>query len=306
MQTCPFRGRRAAEMANNELLLLVESELRTGARELALRLPQDLDAQSRTEVLLGLEAGRSHVMFALSMRLGHWLSSPWRLCAAAHHEPEVARASLAAALECDCAHAMFEELKRGALRDEALAFVAGESTLAECQELAAFVGKLRMIPIAERRVEGLHAQIHKMTTHAPNSSVPYLSFGLRCREIASGLKSQPVLLEELSQHLLAVRGHQVLRELEFQHHLGASGIRKHKHYWPIVYRCDAQSQYGAHRDEMLDAVEVYDQQYLRAPVQGQEAMALLVYHPFSSLAESNQKCQQPPFIHCRCVGQLTS
>ena len=265
MLTCPFRGRRAAELANNELVQLVEGYLRKGAADLLVGLPSDLPLPARTELVLGFESARSHIMFALSLRLGHWQSAPWSLCAVAHHRHEVLVAALRAGLECRHPHSFCMAFQRPGLRAEAVAVVNGNAALSECHELAEYVGTLRMVPTAERRVEGLHARIHKMTIAAPHAKVPYLSFGLRCQEMSAALSEKPALIEDLAKHLEVVRSSHVLKELDFGAHPAAQAAQRPKHYWPIIYRCDAASQYGCDRDDIMEHMELLEHPQLQPP-----------------------------------------
>ena len=73
---CCFKGRRAAELANGDLLACAASELHKVKIKSLGKCRADLSDRERQEILADFECARSHIIFRLSMKLHHWEQPP--------------------------------------------------------------------------------------------------------------------------------------------------------------------------------------------------------------------------------------
>ena len=73
---CPMRGPRAPEVLSVHCLGSCSPRL---------------SHEQRALLTSDFERGRAHLLFLVTLRLGHWGEAPWAVFAAAHADPDIAR-----------------------------------------------------------------------------------------------------------------------------------------------------------------------------------------------------------------------
>lgn len=134
----------------------------TSAGHLLASLPRDLDPPDRATLLSEYERGRSHLLFVLGLRLDHWRHPPWSVFGCGHIDPQISKDFLRRHLAIQSSHSLIQELQEQQLAAQAQAYIdgdgQGDSSLTRLPRLTRFMAKLLFCPIAERLVEGDHAQ----------------------------------------------------------------------------------------------------------------------------------------------------
>ena len=154
---CPVRGCRAPELAHGELQHTLRELSTACASQLLAQLPNDITAESRALFLQDFERGRSHIVFIVNLRLDHWRQAPWCVFGCAHPDTEKSKACIERCLRLPADNKLVQELQAPDMREDIQKYLAGEE-LAQLSTLRNFLGKLYFCPIAERAIEGEHAQ----------------------------------------------------------------------------------------------------------------------------------------------------
>ena len=154
-----MRGCKAPELAAGEFETMLRDLHNTNASELLSSLPRDISQASRAFILQEFERGRAHLVFVLTLRLQHWRDAPYCVFGCAHLSPEVSKRHLRRCLDMDMPHAspLLTQLQQSPVREQAEQYLDGAS-IQQLPDLLHFLGMLRYCPIAERAVEGDHAQ----------------------------------------------------------------------------------------------------------------------------------------------------
>ena len=156
-RTCPLGGCKAPELAAGEFRTLLGDLHNVNAAELLSTLPRDISPESRAAILQEFERGRAHLVFVLNLRLAHWRDAPYCVFGCAHLSPEVSKRFLRRCLDMSAGFPLVARLQQPPLRDEAEQYLDG-ADIKQLPNLLHFLGTLRYCPIAERAVEGDHAQ----------------------------------------------------------------------------------------------------------------------------------------------------
>ena len=189
---CPLRGCRAPEVAHGEFQILLRRLGAACASELLTLLPRDIAAASRALLLQDFERGRAHLMFIVSLRLDHWRQQPWCVFGCAHHDPAKSKACLQRCLQLPASTSLVAELQAPHMRDQIEQYL-NDAALATLPDLRSFLGKLYFAPIAERAVEGDHAQAGLLVWVSCSSK--FKSSGLQVESYAAWFGSSGVGFE---------------------------------------------------------------------------------------------------------------
>ena len=161
-RACPLRACRAPELAAGGFMQLLRRLSSTSAGHLLASLPRDLHPPDRAALLSEFERGRSHLLFVLGLRLEHWRHPPWSVFGCGHIDPQISKDFLRRHLAIESSHSLIQELQEQQLAAQAQAYIdgdgQGDSSLARLPRLTRFMAKLLFCPVAERLVEGDHAQ----------------------------------------------------------------------------------------------------------------------------------------------------
>ena len=171
---CPLRGCRAPELASGGFMNVLRSLADTGAGQLLSTLPRDVDAAQRATLLNEFERGRAHLLLVFAVRLEHWRQPPWNVFACAHMDASVSRSAVRRAIAAQPTSLLVQELQSQEIVPEARSYAEDGSNLHELPNLVRFLSKLLFCPIAERRVEGDHAQAgyQSLSFHVPTYLPP--------------------------------------------------------------------------------------------------------------------------------------
>ncbi len=144
--------------------------------------------------------GRGHLVFYMTLKLSHWCEPPWLLYGMAHRDPEKARAAHLRLLASQCPHPRVQALKVEPLASQGQLWQDEGWDLSEgsLSDLCMFIAELKWAWTAERAVEGEHRRIKQRGSSAQNHSEPYISFGLRKRELIKLLDKDPAALDALA------------------------------------------------------------------------------------------------------------
>lgn len=253
---CPWRSRRAPELAAGDFFAEVGNLCDTVTGELLFTLPRDLDEACRCSITLDWERARSHLLFVCSMKLNFWDSPPWYFCALAHPCEKKARQCwerIRGSWELNPRspvwdHPVCRRFFQEPVASQGHLWFTGVPLLSpQCQEFRKLVAPLALVFTAERAVEGVHARVHKIVTKAPCCTLPYISTQLRCKDIANLCQQDPTLLERMSRFVLAASSPlRSVRALGFAAHPAAALA---KHYrdpvlTDLIYRGDSLSQHS--------------------------------------------------------------
>ena len=94
MQTCPLRGLRLCELAAGDLFKYFEDLCHTAILQVMHGLPQGLQPALRADLVSEFEAGRSYLVFQMSLKLSSYMAPPCLLFACAHHDRTVQHRAL--------------------------------------------------------------------------------------------------------------------------------------------------------------------------------------------------------------------
>ena len=248
---CPMRGLRAFELCNGEFLEVAGILCENSAVQLLHELPADITAEDRASLVSEFDAARAHLCFYLSMKLHAMQEWPWKICALAHPDRDVAHDVLREALATPFVDARLA-LLQGPLRPLCARWLAGESLLSDgMSKLLVLVAELRFIPINERPAEALHRQTKLHGRSRPCHSVGLMSLKQRMPEIKSLLQDQPCVLQDLAQLCHEVRNNWLsVCSLGLQGHPSLHGLRRgrnsfrHPMMAQVIYHADPQTLYS--------------------------------------------------------------
>ena len=185
--SCPFRGRRAAELAAGDFMQELGSLCSMQFAELSSKLPAQLTDAQRRELLHDYELGRSYLLTVFVLKLSHWQCMPWRAAALAYPEVDRAR-TIWPEVVYVAEHGTLHEKESLQVLLEEPVFSEGTlwhegSDLCAVEHFMAVVGGLALTPTAERRIEGQHAKTQRASKKAPNHSPAYISVQLRSADM---------------------------------------------------------------------------------------------------------------------------
>ena len=155
--TCPLRGCRAPELAAGDFMSVLRQVSSTSLAHFMTTLPRDIEAAVRASLVDEYQRGKSHLLFVLSLRLQHWRLPPWSVFGCAHLNPRISKEFIQRSLRVASRHPLVVELQTGDLALQAQQYLDGVA-LGDLRLLSQFLGKLLFCPVAERLVEGDHAQ----------------------------------------------------------------------------------------------------------------------------------------------------
>ncbi|CAE7354391.1 unnamed protein product [Symbiodinium sp. CCMP2592] len=245
-RACPVRGCRAPEIAEGALKRLLLDLSNKRASELLTTLPRELSPESRALLLQEFERARSHLVFIVNLRLDHLRKPPWCVFGCAHPSANVRKRFLRTCLQIPADTPLVAELQERSMREQVLQFLDDEADLDALPLLAKFLGRLYFCPVAERAVEGDHAQVHKKIALARNHTAAYVSLARRMRSIRDAIAADPNMLDTLAgYHDQVHSGPRALQALGLAHHPSAAYI---KHYrdpmqLKIIYHCDPATMF---------------------------------------------------------------
>ena len=183
---CPMAGRRGPEMARGEWRQVIRGLL--GIANANLRMHpalQVLSERDKAIILADFARARRHILITLTFKLSPWTQLPYMLIGLGHHDDEKARWCGERALQLYPhapttvrEHAWVSLLcsAGGALNSALMAFVWEGRRLADVPALHIACAIFRFVPVVERWVESLHAQIKKHFQQARNAGMRHLAF----------------------------------------------------------------------------------------------------------------------------------
>ena len=181
VQPCPMRSRRAPEVVAGEFFQVLGNLHAIGntwLSRLASRLPQE----QRDLVLQDYAAARAHLAYYLRLKLAHWQFLPYTILGLGHASPQESRncAAVCLALFDSMApdHSHFPltlELCTGPGRQQLELYAAG-APLDGLPLVHLVACKGRVVSIAERWIEGVHARVHRDVAAAPHHSAVHVAF----------------------------------------------------------------------------------------------------------------------------------
>ena len=163
MQTCPLRGLRLCELAAGDLFKYFEDLCHTAILQVMHGLPQGLQPALRADLVNEFEAGRSYLVFQMSLKLSSYMAPPCLLFACAHHDRTVQHRALRQCLHASSSHPRVLELQCEPLRSEAVQFLEGGEVF-ELDNLMGVLAALKFGSCTERLVEGGRGFIHLKTS----------------------------------------------------------------------------------------------------------------------------------------------
>lgn len=186
---CPLAGMRAPELATGALKAAFETH-RGPAMEALLENCDGATPEEIADILDDFTLGTARILEVINVKTAHWQEFPWKLCALAHWDHEIAVASAEQAIaefdrsaQTPAAHHRITWNWLNAdspLRAMLLSFIGG-TCISDLPLLHEKIAELRFIPTAERRQEGDHSLVTRGA--APKVTGPYVSLLLRRGEI---------------------------------------------------------------------------------------------------------------------------
>lgn len=249
--TCPLRGRRCAELAAGDFQEVISDLYKQEAASLYLDLPTTLLDEQRLAIVSDFEKSRQHLLSTFILKLAHWKEMPYNVFAVAHYQAEKAMQAYHIAMASNCTHELVMELKSCALKEERLLFEMSQGILSEknwhdAPRFRAFLARLRLAPSAERRAEGLHANVKKATIKSPNHSDALVSLSNRYPALRSWVTEGRSNVERFATVLRQVpNGRAASKALGFGNHpasVDAKLGRDIVHY-QVIYHSDSMSKY---------------------------------------------------------------
>ena len=214
-EVCPMATRRAAEMADGQLTVVLRRSISTGL--IGLLLEGDIVALSdaqRSVLIRDFNNARRHLRWTFQIKLGHWQQLPWILCGLSHHSSDIARQCGRRALQLYRTaprdvrgHPLVRQLcsRTSPLSQELQLFVDGDSELSAYPLLVPPVAKLKFITICKRWVEGQHAESKIHLRGAKRHGAVHLAFLSIQRPLRSLLADEPAEFSKLAKCVAEVR-----------------------------------------------------------------------------------------------------
>ncbi len=271
---CPMASRMAPEFAGGEhfglvrrLASMAQSALTLSAAFVAL------DEAGRGVVARDWASARRHIIFMMQLKLGFWRQLPWLLFGLAHGSAEVARECGARSLRLYVhggdarEHHWLSHFMLGVgsrCREQLESFIAWQRPLSDFDLLERMCARFRFIAVAERWVEGRHAQAKAHLRAVRNASAVHTAFMGVVSPLETLLTHQPERLHELARQCMTVRNaslalksmglatHPAFLELqrELAHELGE--LNRFVRPWlvELIYHVDCDTLYQDLRPAM--------------------------------------------------------
>ena len=115
-QSCPMRGKRAAEVSSGDFLDIMKDLWAVSAAEVFRVVGREINDEDRTFIMQEFDRARTHLAFYFTLKLSHLQEMPWKILQLAHPRETVAQIAANAVLQSTCQHPLAVEL-RGELRD---------------------------------------------------------------------------------------------------------------------------------------------------------------------------------------------
>ena len=206
-ETCPMRGKRAAEISSGAFLDILKDLWAVSAAEVVRVMGRDINEEDKRFVMQEFDRARAHLVFYFTLKLSHLQEFPWKILQIAHPSEIVAQMAARDALQSTCQHPLVVELQ-GSLRPSCESWLEGESLMTvDKQDLQTFIGALCIVPTSERAIEGQHAKVHRHGLGKPNHTEHFQSYFVRSKEIAEGIESGNMPLEKFAWYCQAARNH---------------------------------------------------------------------------------------------------
>ena len=167
---CPMRCRRAHELG--DFMQEWEQHGFPRAAQVVQSIPNDVDAETKAELLQEFEAGRVWLVYYFTLKLSHLDNAPHILYRLVHHRLHVRSAAINAALHSPYRrHPCMQLFDDQEMRSLAQRYQEGEDS-AELwgSEFGHFLACIRFIPISEQDAEPMHAVTHWQAGKAPKPS----------------------------------------------------------------------------------------------------------------------------------------
>ena len=261
---CPCKTMRAVECVDGALELVVAKAADAQHSDLVDKCQVYCTPEQWQTVMVDFEIARGQLMLEISTKTNFWKLLPWILIGLAHWDEAKAQQFAERAVELwDAIDPEAQHLSHrvtikfmhpgGHLRSQMNLFIAGapRSTLSVMFRKA--VAKIANIPICSRIIEAKHKDVKKRKGHHKAGPIP-CSLAIRRPIIEMELRRKPTALNELAESFNDSRQIKKLISIfGFGSHpnllaLKASQDYVHPTKWvkeciPIVYRCDAASQF---------------------------------------------------------------
>ena len=180
-KTCPFRGRRAPELATGDLVEFVGKIHTQVAADVLLDIPSSLDDEDRKAIMQDYDRARIFFVSVLTLKMAHWGELPFSCFGIGHHDKSKTFASYQRAMGSDSCHPLVTTLKSNRFEEDRAIYEEHKGHLelvpyeepamyrkTQAPHMRACIAKLKVTPTAERPVEATHAVIHKEVRRAPN------------------------------------------------------------------------------------------------------------------------------------------
>lgn len=169
--------------------------------------PLEADHKAASDLLQDWLSANGRIFTELTAKLAHYQQLPWKLLSLAHHLPEE---RVLGARQCLL---LWERQGPGCLHRQSRRFLdpsfqhdvadPTDKSLRQCVEQMAagievtdpcflsWLSRFAFIRVAERRIEGVHAQITHVIKRARHAETPYISCELRFPDFWSIMLSDP-------------------------------------------------------------------------------------------------------------------
>ncbi len=265
---CPMQGRRAPEVAMDELRGWLEEAANQRYSHLLLRYHSQLSQVERQQLAADFAQGKAHLLTVLGAKLEAWGQLPLALCGLAHHLPAKREEAAKKVLDLfarspvelrDTHHPRtLEFLGARGWRSEVEAIAEGRPLSSMPFQMQVDVAKLKFIPIVERSMEAKHKDVKRVLQTLTRHDAPRVSMAIRSRELQVAL-GNPTSLNAMVSHLASVRGpraaletlglmgHPLARWLSEAEAAGHWTHHQARGRWSraarLIYRCDIESQF---------------------------------------------------------------
>ena len=257
--TCPFRGRRAPELATGDLVEFVGKIHTQVAADVLLDIPSSLDDEDRKAIMQDYDRARIFFVSVLTLKMAHWGELPFSCFGIGHHDKSKAFASYQRAMGSDSCHPLVTTLKSNRFEEDRAIYEEHKGHLelvpyeepamyrkTQAPHMRAYIAKLKVTPTAERPVEATHAVIHKEVRRAPNHSFALASLANRFPLLLQELLSEADSFVEFATTFAAIRNaRKAVELLGLGSHPSSLRVpdKRSKYHWAVIYRGDDWSKY---------------------------------------------------------------
>lgn len=265
-RNCLVDGKRALEVASGELESWCSRDLEAASAKLMAKAREVSDAD-HVILLKDLRLAHGLVDSGLRVNIAHWMLILWLICGVMHHCLEQARKCAAECLRqwgarpCPQEHHRVSNLFLAAgsvFREQLACFAAGADWDSLSESVIVAILPLRCVPIAERLIEGRHADVaHKLAGHKKRGHPTKVSlssgrleeFGRRVALGATVLNEVAAKLEDARSFQKVAMVFQLTERPAVQPLWRGRAKPLHTHQWEVpvcevVYRCDLYSKYA--------------------------------------------------------------